>query len=317
MKVVRDILQNPLGLDRPVVTMGTFDGLHRGHVAIIERLLQIAQKEQRTPVAVTFDPHPQRVLAPEDRAPKLLSTLHERLARFEFLGVEVVVVIHFSRAFSRWPAERYISELVLGRLGAGHLVVGYDHAFGHDRRGKTDLLRSELSRHGIPLEVVPPVKEGDGPIKSSRIRRLVAAGDLATASALLGFPYSFEGQAVRGDGRGRGLGFPTANLQVAVEKLMPPHGIYGATATVASQSYHGLVHLGPRPTVGQDTVTVEIHLLDFPYRELYGESIRVAPEVNLRKVEAFPDLAAMVTQMEQDKQDYRQYINRKEKSRAS
>jgi riboflavin kinase/FMN adenylyltransferase len=317
MKVVHDILDRPLGIDHPVVTMGTFDGLHRGHVAIIERLLDLARTQKRTSVAVTFDPHPQRVLAPEERAPRLLSTLDERLARFEFLGVEVVVVIPFSRAFSRWSAERYISELVIARLGAGHLVVGYDHAFGHDRRGKTDLLRTELERAGIPLEVVAPVKEGDGPIKSSRIRRLIAAGDLAAARALLGYEYHFAGEAVRGDGRGRGLGFPTANLQVPREKLMPPHGIYGATATVAQEPYHGLVHIGPRPTVGQDAVSVEIHLLDFPYRELYGERIRVAPEVALRKVEAFPDLDAMVARMEQDKQEYKQYIHRKEKSRAS
>ena len=134
MQVVKSILTTPLGLERPVVTMGTFDGLHRGHVAIVERLLALSRESDTSAVAVTFDPHPQRVLAADDRAPKLLSTLEERLDRFAALKVDCVVVIPFDREFSRWSADRYINELVLGRLGAGYLVVGYDHAFGHDRQ---------------------------------------------------------------------------------------------------------------------------------------------------------------------------------------
>jgi len=317
MRVVTTILNAPLGLDRPVVTMGTFDGLHRGHLAIVERLLAIAKKMDAPDVAVTFDPHPQRVLATDDRAPKLLSTLQERLERFAALNVGCVVIIPFDREFSRWPAERYINELVLGRLGAGHLVVGYDHAFGHDRRGKTDLLRTELDRHHVPLDVVPPVKDGEGPVKSSRIRRLLAAGDLASANRMLGYDYSFAGRVVQGDGRGARLGFPTANLDVPKEKMLPPHGIYGATTWLGETKYHSLIHLGPRPTVGQETVTVEVHLLDFAYRELYGESLRVTPEVALRKVETFPDTGTMVAQIKQDKLEYMEYIDRKEKSRAS
>jgi riboflavin kinase/FMN adenylyltransferase len=279
--------------------------------------LTIAKSEGKDAVAVTFDPHPQRVLAADSRVPKLLSTLDERLARFSDLGVDCVVVIPFSRDFSRWPAERYIKELVLGRLGAGHLVVGYDHAFGHDRRGKTDLLQLELDRHQIPLEVVPPVKDGDGPVKSSRIRRLLAAGDLQAAAHLLGYDYSFAGVVVRGDGRGARLGFPTANLDVPAEKLLPPHGIYGAMARVGETEFHSLVHLGPRPTVGQEAVTAEVHLLNFEYRELYGESLRVTPEVALRNVETFPDTGTMVAQIKKDKKEYMEYIDRKEKSRAS
>lgn len=317
MRVVTDILKSPLGLNQPVVTMGTFDGLHRGHVAIVQRLLAIAKAEGKAAVAVTFDPHPQRVLAVDSRAPKLLSTLDERLARFAALEVDCVVVIPFDREFSRWPAERYIKELVVGRLGAGHLVVGYDHAFGHDRRGKTDLLRVEMDRHQIPLEVVPPVKDGDGPVKSSRIRRLLAAGDLQAAARLLGYDYSFAGSVVRGDGRGARLGFPTANLDVPEEKLLPPHGIYGAMARLGETDFHALVHLGPRPTVGQEAVTAEVHLLGFEYRELYGESLLVTPEVALRNVETFPDQGAMVEQIKKDKLEYMEYIDRKEKSRAS
>jgi len=317
MRVVKDIFERPLDLDRPVVTMGTFDGLHRGHVAIIEHLRSRAQKEGKPTVAVTFDPHPQRVLASDRRAPKLLSTLDERLERFELLGLDCVVVIPFDRAFSRWTAERYINELVLGKLNAGQLVVGYDHAFGHDRRGKTDLLRAELDRHHIPLDVVPPVKDGEGPVKSSRIRRVLQAGDLVAAAHMLGYSYSFAGPALRGDGRGAKLGFPTANLDVPNEKLLPPHGIYGATTRIGETSYYSLLHLGPRPTVGQDEVTVEVHLLDFEYRELYGEVLRVTPEVALRGVESFADTDAMVEQINKDKVEYMEYIDRKEKSRAS
>lgn len=317
MQVFHEILTQPLELGRPAVTMGTFDGLHLGHIQIIEKLKAVAKAEQRAAVAVTFDPHPQRVLAAEDRAPKLLTTLEERVGLFEKAGIEHVVVIPFNREFSRWTADRFINEILAGNLAAGHLVVGYDHAFGHDRRGKTDMLAAELEKLDIPLDVVAPVKIADGPVKSSRIRRLLAAGDLKTANELLGYEYSFSGEVIRGDGRGARLGFPTANLKVPRAKQLPPHGIYGAWARVAEATYPALMHLGPRPTVGQDAVSVEVHLLDFPGRELYGEQIRVTPEVGLREVEAFRDTGELVRQMEKDKIQYIEYMNRKENTRAS
>lgn len=317
MQVYLDILEKPLGLEKPAVTMGTFDGLHLGHVQILERLKAIAAEEKRDAVAVTFDPHPQRVLAPDDRAPKLLSTLSERVARFEYLGIKHVVVIPFSRRFSRWTADRFIEDILLGHLGTGHLVVGYDHAFGHDRRGKTDMLEEELKKRSIPLDVVAPVKAGEGPVKSSRIRRLLAAGELKAANDLLGYDYFFSGEVVKGDGRGARLGFPTANMSVPPEKQLPPHGIYGVRADVAGQTYPALMHLGPRPTVGQDAVSTEVHILDFPERPLYGETVTVTPEVALREVGAFRDTGELVRQMKEDKKQYIEYMNRKEKHRAS
>jgi riboflavin kinase / FMN adenylyltransferase len=316
VKVLRDPARAELGLEKPAVSLGTFDGLHRGHAAILARLLQVARAEGRGAVAVTYDPHPQRVLAASHRAPGLLSTLDERLSRFESHGVDAVVVLTFTRAFSRLTAEQFVEDVLLGRLDAGHVVVGYDHAFGHDRRGKTDLMKEILAGHGIPFDVVSPVKIGEGPVKSSRIRRLLAAGDLDQAAALLGYPYEFSGRAVPGDQRGRELGFPTANLEVPVEKQLPPNGIYGAVARVDGVSYPALVHIGPRPTVGDGKLSIEAHLLDFPQRELYGTVITVVPEVILRKPEAFGTLADLTRQMEKDREQYIEYRRRKENTRA-
>jgi riboflavin kinase/FMN adenylyltransferase len=317
VKVFRDPVHADLGFDKPAVSLGTFDGLHRGHVAILARLLQVAHAEGRVSVAVTYDPHPQRVLAPVDRAPGLLSTLDERLTRFESQGVDAVVVMTFSRDFSRQTAEQFVDDVLIDRLDAGHVVVGYDHAFGHDRRGKTDQLKSLLALQRIPLEVVPPVKSGEGPIKSSRIRRLLAAGELDAACDLLGYPYEFTGRVVHGDRRGSDLGFPTANLEVPAEKQLPAHGIYGAVARLAGESYPALLHIGPRPTLEDRKVAIEAHLLDFPQRDLYGSLLTLVPEVALRKPAAFESLPELVRQLEKDREEYIAYRRRKENARAS
>jgi riboflavin kinase/FMN adenylyltransferase len=316
VKVFRDPARGELGLENPAVSLGTFDGLHRGHAAILARLLQVARAEERAAVAVTYDPHPQRVLASGGRAPGLLSTLEERLVRFESHGVDAVVVLTFTRDFSRLTAEQFVDDVLLARLDAGHVVVGYDHAFGHDRRGKTDLLKELLAAHGIGLEVVSPVKSGEGPIKSSRIRKLLSAGELDQVAMLLGYPYEFSGCVVPGDGRGHELGFPTANLEVPEEKQLPPHGIYGAVARVSGAVHPALVHLGPRPTLGDRRISVEVHLLDFPPRDMYGAMITVVPEVILRKPEAFDSLTELQRQMEKDREQYIEYRRRKEKTRA-
>jgi riboflavin kinase/FMN adenylyltransferase len=317
MRIFHDILKEPLGMNRPAVTLGTFDGLHRGHIAILDRLREVARESGAPRVAVTFDPHPQRVLATDSRAPGLLSTLDERLARFEYMGLDCVVVIPFDRDFSRWSAERFVDEVLVKHMSAGRVVVGYDHAFGHDRRGKADMLTSYLAPQGIVVDVVPPVKSGDGPVKSSRIRRLLAAGEIDMANSLLGYEYSFTGTVVRGDGRGAEIGFPTANLDVPEVKQLPSHAIYGATVHLGNKAHHGLVHLGPRPTLGETQVRVEVHLLDFSARDLYGEQMTVTPEVELRKVEAFSSLNALVTQLKKDRTQYNEYRNRKENARAS
>jgi riboflavin kinase/FMN adenylyltransferase len=318
MQVIYDILERSVGLEKPAVSLGTFDGLHLGHLAILNHLSEVGRREGRNTVAVTYHPHPQRVLAGDDRGPKLLSTLEERLSRFEQLGLGTVVVVPFDRAFSRWTADRFIAEVLVGRLDVGHLIVGYDHAFGHDRRGKSDLLEAQLAKHGVPVEVVPPVKSGGGPIKSSRIRRLLNRGELEEANRLLGYEYSFTGQVVHGDRRGAELGFPTANVRVPDEKQLPANALYGARAALGSETHPALVHIGPRPTVGQTAVSVEVHLLDFPSRDLYGEELTVTPEVELRKVETFASVRALTEQMEKDRAQFIAYRRqRKENTRAS
>jgi riboflavin kinase/FMN adenylyltransferase len=317
MNVYRNVLEVPTGLKKPAVSLGTFDGLHKGHRAIISHVLHVAEKENRAAVAVTYDPHPQRVLASADKAPGLLSTISERLALFEEQHLDGVVILPFSREFSRWTAERFVTEILVRRLDAGHVVVGYDHAFGHDRRGKADFLESELKSHGISVDVVAPVKLLDGPVKSSRIRRLLSAGELQTANELLGYAYSFSGEVIRGDRRGSELGFPTANLAVPEEKLLPAHAIYGARAVLDDESHPALVHIGPRPTLGERGVSVEAHLLDFPSRDLYGQHMTIVPEVELRKVTDFDSLDLLVCQLEKDKKHFIAYRRRKEKARAS
>jgi riboflavin kinase/FMN adenylyltransferase len=250
-------------------------------------------------VLVTFHPHPLRIVRPE-LAPLLLTTPEEKKEILAESGLDFAVFLHFSPALSRYSPRRFVEEVLVGRLGVEELVIGYDHGFGRGRSGDVDTLREIGAELGFEVRVVGPVEFDGGPISSSRIREAIAVGEMGVAREGLGRPYSIRGIVVRGEGRGRTLGFPTANLQLgSPEKLLPPPGIYAVRGALRSGTVPGALHVGPRPTFQGSPPSIELHLLEFA-RDIYGEEVRVDIVEFLRPVVPFESAEALVRQMRLD-----------------
>jgi riboflavin kinase/FMN adenylyltransferase len=282
-----------------VVTVGTFDGVHLGHWKVLQEMAGRAAATGRRSVLVTFDPHPLRIIRPE-HAPPLLTAPVEKKEILAESGLDYAVFLSFTEALSKYEPRRFVEEVLVGRLGVHELVIGYDHGFGRGRSGDSDTLVAIGAELGFAVEVVPPVSVGGAAVSSSRIRSAIAARDMREANVCLGRPYSIRGIVVRGEGRGRGLGFPTANLRVGDrDKLIPPEGIYAVRAVLRSGSYGGALHLGPRPTFKGSPPTIELHVLDFD-GDLYGEEVRVDFIQHLREILPFTTVAALVEQMKAD-----------------
>lgn len=282
-----------------VVTVGTFDGVHLGHIAVFDEICQRARSSGRRAVLVTFDPHPLRIVRPE-HAPPLLTTPVEKTEILAETGLDYAVFIPFTRALADYPPRRFVEEILVERLGVSELVIGYDHGFGKGRSGDVETLRAIGAELGFGVDVVEPVLAGGDPISSTRIRRAIASADLEDARRGLGRPYAVRGVVVRGDQRGRTLGFPTANLAVPVpDKLLPPAGIYAVRTHVRGGTFDGALHLGPRPTFRGAPPTIEVHLLDFE-GDLYGEELRVDFIQRLREVAPFATVADLVAQIRAD-----------------
>lgn len=282
-----------------VVTIGTFDGIHLGHVAVLERVRKEAAERGAASVLVTFEPHPIAVLRPE-AAPRRLTTYDEKRVLLARAGLDYVVFLRFSRALAELSPRRFVEEILIGRLGLHHLIIGYDHRLGRDRSGDPEALRVLGEELGFTTEIVPAVLLGGEPVSSTSIREALQKGAVREAARELGRPYSFQGEVVRGDGRGRSLGFPTANIRVAdTEKLLPLEGIYAVHATIAGEMREGVLHLGPRPTFPGASTSVELYLLDFE-GDLYGQWLEVAFCERIRKVRAFATISALVEAMGED-----------------
>jgi riboflavin kinase/FMN adenylyltransferase len=248
---------------------------------------------------VTFDPHPLRIVGPE-HAPPLLTTLTEKKEILAESGLDWAVFISFTEALSRYEPRQFVEEILMERLGVEELVIGYDHGFGRDRSGDVDTLKTIGDELGFAVDVVAPVSIDGEAVSSSRIRRAVSAGRMKEAGDCLGRPYSIRGVVVRGDGRGRLLGFPTANLMVrSSDKLIPPPGIYAVRGVLRSGTYPGALHLGPRPTFQGSPPSVELHLMDFE-ADVYGEEVRVDFVEYLREVRPFASVQALIDQMKAD-----------------
>jgi len=303
---VRDVPVQGLGVSGlpedgrgTVVTVGTFDGVHRGHWAVLEQVRARASRSNRRPVLVTFHPHPLRIVRPEV-APRLLTTPVEKKEILAESGLEYAVFLNFTVEMSRYSPRRFVEEILVRGLGVRELVIGYDHGFGKGRAGDVKTLRDIGEELGFTVEVVEPVQAEDGAISSSRIRSAIEAGDMAFARTGLGRPYSLRGFVVKGDGRGTGLGFPTANLEIdSTDKLLPPPGIYAVRGALRNGIHNGALHLGPRPTFRGSPPSIELHLIDFT-GNIYGEELRVDLIRKIRSVESFSSVDALVRQMGHD-----------------
>ena len=308
MTVFRDGVSGLPRDDRPViVTVGTFDGVHLGHRSVLEEIGARAAAREGRSVLVTFDPHPLQVVRPE-AAPKLLTTLDEKKAVLATSRLDYVVFLAFTPELREYSPRRFVTAILLGGLGMSELVIGYDHGFGRGRSGDVNTLRDIGAELGFAVDVVEAVHSGAAAISSSSIRRALAAGSLADANRGLGRPYSITGTVVPGDGRGRELGFPTANLRVDdPDKLIPADGIYAAYATVPAGRFMGALHIGPRPTFPGAGAAVEVFLLDFD-GELYGRRIRLDLIERLRPVAAFDSAAELVERMREDVRRVREVL---------
>jgi riboflavin kinase/FMN adenylyltransferase len=288
----------PSWLVHPVLALGNFDGLHRGHLKIIERVKRGAAEQGGTPMAMTFDPHPPRVVRP-DKAPPLLMTSAQRLEALARAGIQCTAVVRFTHEVSQWDPETFVRRVLTDWLRVSKVWVGANFLFGHERSGNFSLLRTLGQRYGFRAEKIDPVRYKDFVVSSTRIRRLVGEGRVDEAGALMGHPYYIDGTVVRGRGRGREIGFPTANMETANE-LLPPHGVYATTLSIDGIVRAALTNIGVRPTFGEQTVTIETYVLGYS-DDLYERSVRLSFVQRLRDERAFPDVDALKAQLEADR----------------
>jgi len=289
----------PAWLVHPVLALGNFDGLHRGHLKIVERVRRGAAEHGGTPMAMTFDPHPSRIVRP-DKAPPLLMTKAQRLEALDRAGIGAVAVVRFTTELSRWDPEAFVRTVLVDWLRVSEVWVGANFLFGHDRSGNFSTLRTLGQRYGFRADKIDPVRYKEFVVSSTRIRRLVAEGRMDEAGALLGHPYYVDGTVVTGKRRGRELGFPTANLQ-SENELLPPNGVYATTTTIDGVVHASLTNVGMRPTFGDTTKPIiEAYLLGFN-GDLYGRSLRLGFVQRLRDERKFEDVDALRAQMEADR----------------
>jgi riboflavin kinase/FMN adenylyltransferase len=289
----------PAWITRPVLALGNFDGLHRGHLKIVERVKRGAAEHGGTPMAMTFDPHPPRIVRP-DKAPPLLMTKVQRLEALHRAGIACVAVVRFTRDLSQWEPETFVEKVLVDWLRVSEVWVGANFLFGHDRTGTFSLLRTLGARYGFRADKIDPVRYKDFVVSSTRVRRLVSEGRVDEAGALLGRHYLVDGVVVEGRRRGRELGFPTANVATENE-LLPPHGVYATTVSVDGVTHPAVTNVGTRPTFGEETVTVEAHLLGYS-GNLYGRTVRVAFVQRLRDERRFEGIDALREQIGVDRQ---------------
>ncbi len=290
----------PSDVKGTVCTVGTFDGVHRGHRLVLERLAERAKARGLPSVLVTFDPHPLDVVNPA-AAPPLLTLADEKAEVLADSPVDHVVVLPFTPALAQLEAPEFVDQVLTARLGVRELLIGYDHGFGRARSGDAEVLKALGASRGFDVVVVEPVEGADGrPISSTTIRRAIAGGDLARAADGLGRAYRISGTVQQGDQRGRSIGYPTLNLGApSPRKLLPPEGVYAVRVQTPAGTLGGMMNLGPRPTIGDAARSLEVHCFDFA-GDLYGTRVHVDLVQRLRETQKFDGLDALKAQLADD-----------------
>lgn len=302
MKVYRSLSEIP-AIPSPVVTIGTFDGVHTGHRQILDRLKKAKAESGGETFIFTFDPHPRRVLFPERSDLKLLTLTEEKLSLLREAGIDHVLVFPFTQEFAALSPESYVKNILVDGIGVKRLIIGYDHRFGNKREGNIDTLRQYALRYGFSVEEIPAHEIDHVNVSSTKIRKALETGDIATANKFLGYQYFISGRVAEGKKLGRQLGYPTANISVADQaKLIPQRGIYAVTIETGSRRYKGMMSIGFNPTTDVDnSIKLEVNIFNFD-KDIYGEAVTVFFSARLRNEEKFGSLDELKQQLEKDKE---------------
>ena len=303
MNVYHDLQQLP-AFRNAVVTIGSYDGVHRGHQQILRRINDLAREVDGESVVVTFHPHPRQVIYPDDNSLQLITTIDEKVALLERFGVDNVVVVPFTKAFAGQRADAYIEDFLVGKFNPRYVVIGYDHRFGQNRQGDINYLRFHAAQRAFGVIEIEKQEVKNIAVSSTKVRLALNEGDVDQAAKLLGHYFTLTGTVERGQQIGRTIGFPTANLAIAHRhKLIPPDGIYAVRAQHAGRTYDGMLYIGKRPTIdGHHNRTIEANLFDFD-RTIYGDKLRVELIAFLRTDAHFDGLEALREQLRRDKQN--------------
>lgn len=300
MKIHRSF--SDYAVNKPVITVGAFDGVHLGHLEIINQLKQLAQVQGGETVIVTFWPHPRHVLQGTHEL-KLLNTISEKEELIRKAGVDHLVILPFTSDFSRLSSSEFINEFLVEKLKVHQLLVGYNHHFGRDREGNFNVLKEYAQKSEFQINQVAPLSVDHEKVSSTKIRHALAEGNVSQANRFLGYRYMISGEVVLGNRLGNTIGFPTANIHLSEDyKLIPKDGVYAVTVRVSSASYKGMLNIGHRPTVNSNikAKTLEVHLLEFE-GDLYNKQISVEFVERIREEVKFPDITELQKQLNRDK----------------
>ncbi|OGL42627.1 MAG: riboflavin biosynthesis protein RibF [Candidatus Schekmanbacteria bacterium GWA2_38_11] len=306
MKIIRGLPEKEREYKNPILTLGNFDGVHLGHQEIFKRVVKRAKEIEGTSIAITFDPHPLKILAPE-KCPSLITNFKEKAEILESFQIDILFSIPFTREFSSLDAGDFIKKIVVDKIGPKELFIGYDFAFGKGREGDTSVLKGLGESLGFKVTVVKPIRVGEKTVSSTLIRNLIKEGNVKEASVYLGRPYSISGEVIKGHGRGKGLGFPTANINFQNE-LIPSEGVYIGEILFGEERHKSLINVGTNPTFGEDKLNVEVFILDFG-RDIYGEFLKVFFQEKIRGEIRFKTPEQLIVQMQKDLKQARDFFH--------
>lgn len=293
----------------PVVTIGSFDGVHKGHVQVIESLKRVAHRLGGETVIISFEPHPRELLYPMEKRPGILTTLDEKAEILTAFGVDHLVILPFTRALAELEYTDFVRDILVDRIGVKGLVIGYDHRFGKNREGTFEKLQGLAVKYHFYLEQEEVYEENQINISSTKIRNALEIGDIGRVNEFLGYSYTISGKVVAGDKIGRSMGFPTANLQLKDDrKLLPATGVYAVKVFLDGQEYGGMLNIGVRPTVScSGIVRIEVHILGFNH-DIYGREIRVSLLGRIRGERKFNDISELKQQLARDQKDTMSFL---------
>jgi len=308
MRIIRDLTPD-VQFNQPIVTLGTYDGVHLGHQTIIREMVAEAREKGKESVLLTFDPHPRMVLYPESHSVRLIDTIEEKLEKLEKLGLDTVILFPFTLKFSRLTAVEFVRDVLVNQIGVTQMLVGYDHHFGKNREGNFQQLEELGLLYDFEVREVKAVEADEVTVSSTKIRKALAEGEMKKVERFLRVPYQLSGVVIHGNKLGRTIGFPTANLYLdQTTKILPEIGVYAVQLIVQGNRLNGVMNIGKKPTVQQtDTISVEVFIFDFE-AEIYDETVRVFVYDRLRGEQRFGSIDELKSQLKKDEENARSVL---------